>query len=50
MIGKSTGRIFQLGEKVEVVVTGVNKMTKTIDFEMKEFYWEEEDYGEIGIY
>lgn len=50
MIGKNTGRFFQLGDKVEIVVAGVNKLTKTIDFEMKEFYWEEEDYGEIGIY
>lgn len=50
MIGRNTGRIFQLGDRVEIVVAGVDKLSKTIDFEMKEFYWEEEDDGEIGIY
>lgn len=48
MMGKNTGRIFQLGEKVEVVVTGTDILTKTIDFELKEFSASEDYYyGEI---
>lgn len=43
MMGKNTGRIFQLGEKVEIVVTGTDILTKTIDFELSEFaLWEED--------
>ncbi len=47
MMGKNTGRIFQLGEKVEIVVAGVDKMTKTIDFELAEFYVEDDTFSEI---
>ena len=41
MMGKNTGRIFQLGEKVEIIVAGVDKLSKTIDFELAEFYVED---------
>lgn len=42
MIGKDTGRQFALGQSVEVVVTGTDRMSKTIDFELAEFYVEGE--------
>ena len=47
MMGKNTGRIFQLGEKVEIMVAGVDKLTKTIDFELAEFYAEDDRFSEI---
>lgn len=47
MIGKDRGRTFCLGQKVEVVVAGTDMLSKTIDFELKEFSIEEDDYGEI---
>jgi ribonuclease R len=37
MIGKESGRTFSLGQSVEVVVVGTDKMSKTIDFELAEF-------------
>ena len=47
MMGRNTGRVFQLGEKVEITVAGVDKMTKTIDFELAEFYMEDDTFSEI---
>ena len=47
MMGRNTGRIFQLGEKVEIRVAGVDKMTKTIDFELAEFYLEDDTFSDI---
>lgn len=47
MIGRNTGRVFQLGEKVEITVTGVDKMAKTIDFELAEFYLEDDTFSDI---
>ncbi|MBE5956611.1 MAG: ribonuclease R [Lachnospiraceae bacterium] len=47
MMGRNTGRIFQLGEKVEIRVAGVDKMSKTIDFELAEFYLEDDTFSEI---
>lgn len=47
MIGKDRGRTFQLGQKVEVVVAGTDMLSRTIDFELKEFSVEEDEYGEI---
>ncbi len=37
LVGKETGRIFTLGQKVRVVVTGTDKIRKTIDFVLEEF-------------
>lgn len=34
MIGEHTNNTYKLGEKVKVVVTGVDKLLKTIDFEL----------------
>lgn len=34
MVGERTGKTYKLGEKVEVSVTAVDKMLKTIDFEL----------------
>ena len=47
MMGKNTGRIFQLGEKVEIIVAGVDKLSKTIDFELAEFYAEDDTFSDI---
>lgn len=38
MIGKEHGRQFQLGQTVNVVVVGTDMLSKTIDFELEEFY------------
>lgn len=34
MVGEHTSKTYKLGEKVQVVVTGVDKLLKTIDFEL----------------
>ena len=34
MVGEHTNKTYKLGEKVKVVVTGVDKLLKTIDFEL----------------
>ncbi|MDO4554844.1 MAG: S1 RNA-binding domain-containing protein, partial [Lachnospiraceae bacterium] len=41
MIGKDHGRVFQLGQTVDIVVTGTDLVSKTIDFELEEFSAEE---------
>lgn len=49
MIGEKTGRVYKLGEKIKIVVTGADKILRIIDFEPVENYEEEEgsiDYGE----
>ena len=43
MVGESTNKTYKLGEKVEVRVTGVDKLLKTIDFEIAS------DEGEAGL-
>ena len=34
MVGEHTKKAYKLGEKIEVVVVGVDKLTRTIDFEL----------------
>ena len=34
MVGEHTGKTFKLGEKVKIIVTGVDKILRTIDFEL----------------
>ena len=43
LIGDHTGRVFTLGQKVNIIVDSVDKGTKTIDFVLAEFYDEEEE-------
>ena len=44
MIGERTGRMWKLGQPVQVIVTGVDKILKNIDFEIIE----EDEHGEDG--
>ena len=44
MTGERTGRKWKLGQPVEIVVAGVDKILKNIDFEMIE----EDEHGEDG--
>jgi len=44
MTGERTGRKWKLGQPVEIVVTGVDKILKNIDFEIIE----EDEHGEDG--
>ena len=37
LVGKETGRIFTLGQKVRVTVLSTDKLRKTIDFVLEEF-------------
>ena len=43
LIGDHTGRVFTLGQKVNIIVDSADKGTKTIDFVLAEFYDEEEE-------
>ena len=43
LIGDHTGRIFTLGQKVDIIVDSADKGTKTIDFVLAEFYDEEDE-------
>jgi ribonuclease R len=36
MIGETTGRVFKLGQKVVISVLGVDRLKRTIDFELVE--------------
>ncbi|MCI5504233.1 MAG: ribonuclease R, partial [Eubacterium sp.] len=45
LFGEHTGRIFTLGQKVDIVVLSADKGTKTIDFMLEEFY-DDGDYYE----
>ena len=54
LTGGHTGRIFTLGQKVEIVVRSADKMERTIDFVLKEFsqhadYPDPDDYYGDGI-
>ena len=54
LTGEHTGRIFTLGQKVEIVVRSADKMERTIDFVLKEFsqhadYPDPDDYYGDGI-
>jgi len=44
MVGEHTNKTYKLGEKIEVVVAGVDKLLKTIDFELP--HSEEEEMTE----
>lgn len=44
MVGERTGRTWKLGQPVEIIVTGVDKILKNIDFEIVE----EDEHGEDG--
>ncbi|MDR2889719.1 MAG: ribonuclease R, partial [Lachnospiraceae bacterium] len=46
MVGKDSGRRFQLGQAVTIRVKGADRMTRTIDFTLCED--EEENYGSKG--
>lgn len=43
MVGEHTKKTYKLGEKIQIVVAGVDKLTRTIDFEIP---MEEEDFEE----
>ena len=43
MVGEKTGKIYKLGQKVRVTVSAVDKLLRTIDFELNE-----EDENEHG--
>ena len=47
MVGERTGRTFKLGEPVRVRVTGTERLTKTIDFELVEDEEYEQGSAEI---
>lgn len=47
MVGEHTKKTYKLGEKIEIVVSGVDKLTRTIDFELPES--EEEPWDEKEI-
>lgn len=44
MVGERTGRTWKLGQPVQILVTGVDKILKNIDFEIIE----EDEHGEDG--
>ena len=46
MVGVHTGKSYAIGQKVRVQVTGADKMTRTIDFELVEGIRSTEEYGE----
>ena len=46
MVGVHTGKSYAIGQKVKVQVTGADKMTRTIDFELVEGIRSTEEYGE----
>ena len=53
LTGERTGRIFTLGQEVEIIVKSTDKVRKTIDFCLEEFYpgevsfHEEDDYSPV---
>ena len=47
MLGERTGRTFKLGEPVRIRVTGTERLTKTIDFELVEDEEDEQGSAEI---
>jgi len=44
MVGEKTGKIYKLGQKVRVTVSAVDKLLRTIDFELNEE--DENEHGE----
>lgn len=48
MVGESTGRTFKLGEPVKIRVSGTERLTKTIDFELVEETYDEQGSAETG--
>ena len=46
MVGVHTGKSYAIGQKVKVQVTGADKMTRTIDFELVEGIRSTEEHGE----
>ncbi len=38
LVGQNAGRIFKLGQEVEVILTAVDETVRTLDFELVEFY------------
>ena len=46
MVGVHTGKSYAIGQKVRVQVTGADKMTRTIDFELVEGIRRTGEYGE----
>lgn len=43
MIGEHTGKVFKLGESIRIVVAGVDKLTRTIDF----ILYQEDEEGNV---
>ncbi|MBO5472842.1 MAG: ribonuclease R [Lachnospiraceae bacterium] len=48
MVGRDTGRTYKLGEKLRVMVKGIDKLTRTVDFELPYDDDEEEAEDQIG--
>ena len=38
LVGEHTGRVFKLGQQVDVILESVDEAARTIDFSLKEFY------------
>ncbi|MCI8407828.1 MAG: ribonuclease R [Lachnospiraceae bacterium] len=47
LVGEHTKKSYKLGEKITIIVEGVDKLTRTIDFVLPEDYQEEEHDEEI---
>lgn len=47
LVGEHTKKSYKLGEKITIVVDGVDKLTRTIDFVLPEDYQEEEHDEDI---
>lgn len=44
MVGEQTGKVYKMGEPLRIIVAGVDKLTRTIDFVL---YQEDEDGNPI---
>lgn len=47
MVGEHTKKAYKLGEKIQIVVDGVDKLTRTIDFVLPQNYQEQEIQEDI---
>ena len=47
MVGEHTKKAYKLGEKIQIVVDGVDKLTRTIDFVLPQDYQEQEIQEDI---
>ena len=47
MVGEHTKKTYKLGEKIQIVVSGVDKLTRTVDFELPKP--DEEEWNEKEI-